>query len=126
MTSYSWLQLGVLVAILLVTTRVLGAYIAGVFGGGSARGDRVFAPIERVIYRICGVDPTREQTWPVYAFALIAFSLVSVLGLYVLQRLQGHAAARTRPTRVQCRPRSRSTPPSRSSRTPTGRTTAAS
>jgi K+-transporting ATPase ATPase A chain len=90
MTSYSWLQLGVLVAILLVTTRVLGAYIAGVFGGGSARGDRVFAPIERVIYRICGVDPTREQTWPVYAFALIAFSLVSVLGLYALQRLQGH------------------------------------
>jgi K+-transporting ATPase ATPase A chain len=90
MTSYGWLQLGVLVAILLVTTRVLGAYIAGVFGGGSARGDRVFAPIERVIYRICGVDPTREQTWPVYAFALIAFSLVSVLGLYALQRLQGH------------------------------------
>ena len=90
MTSYSWLQLGVLVAILLVTTRVVGAYIAGVFGGGSARGDRVFAPIERVIYRICGVDPTREQTWPVYAFALIAFSLVSVLGLYALQRLQGH------------------------------------
>ncbi len=79
-----------LVAILLVTTRVLGAYIAGVFGGGAARGDRVFAPVERVIYRICGVDPTREQTWPVYAFALIAFSLVSVLGLYALQRLQGH------------------------------------
>ncbi len=89
MSSSSWLQLGVLVALLLVTTRVLGTYIAGVFGGDVTRWDRFFAPPERVIYRICGVDPTREQTWPVYALALISFSLVSVLGLYALQRLQG-------------------------------------
>ena len=90
MSSYSWLQLGVLIAILLVSTRVLGAYIAGVFGGGRALGDRVFAPVERSLYRVFGVDPTREQTWPVYALALIAFSLVSVLGLYLLQRVQGY------------------------------------
>ncbi len=90
MSSTSWLQLGVLIAILLVTTRVLGAYVAGVFGGGKALGDRIFLPLERVVYRVCGVDPTREQTWPVYAFALIAFSLVSVLGLYLLQRVQGY------------------------------------
>jgi K+-transporting ATPase ATPase A chain len=89
MSASGWLQLGVLVALLLVSTRVLGAYIAGVFGGGRAIGDRFFAPLERVVYRVCGVDPTREQTWPVYAFALIAFSLVSVLGLYALQRIQG-------------------------------------
>jgi K+-transporting ATPase ATPase A chain len=89
MSAANWLQLGVLVALLLVTTRVLGAYIAGVFGGGRAPGDRVFLPVERVIYRVCGVDPTREQTWAVYAFALIALSLVSVLGLYALQRVQG-------------------------------------
>jgi len=90
MTSYGWLQLGVLVAILLVTTRVLGAYVAAVFGGGKAIGDRVFLPLERLVYRACGVDPAREQTWPVYALALIAFSLVSVLGLYLLQRVQGY------------------------------------
>ncbi len=89
MTSSTWLQLGVLVALLLATTRVLGAYIAGVFGDGRARGDRLFLPLERVVYRICGVDPTREQTWPVYAIALLTFSLVSVLGLYSLQRIQG-------------------------------------
>ena len=89
MSAADWLQLGVLVAVLLVTTRVLGAHIAGVFGGGRAPGDRVFLPVERMIYRVCGVDPEREQTWPVYAFALIAFSLVSVLGLYLLQRVQG-------------------------------------
>ncbi len=88
MSAANWLQIGVLVAALLVTTRVLGAYMAGVFGGGGALGDRVFLPVERVVYRACGVDPKREQTWTVYAFALIAFSLVSVLGLYLLQRLQ--------------------------------------
>ena len=42
MTWYSWLQLGVLIAILLVSTRVLGAYVAGVFGGGRALGDPRF------------------------------------------------------------------------------------
>ena len=94
MSTSSWLQLGALVAVLLITTRVLGAYVAAVFGGGKAPGDRVFAPVERVIYRICGVDPTREQTWPVYAFALLAFSLVSVLGLYAAAAHSGSAAAR--------------------------------
>ena len=89
MSMSSWLQLSVLVAILLVTTRVVGAYIADVFGGGRALGDRVFIPLERMIYRSCGVGPDQEQTWPAYAFALIAFSLVSVLGLYALQRIQG-------------------------------------
>jgi K+-transporting ATPase ATPase A chain len=89
MSTANWLQLGVLVVLLLASTRVVGAYVAGVFGGGRAPGDRVFLPVERVIYRVCGVDPTREQTWPVYALALIAFSLVSVVGLYVLQRIQG-------------------------------------
>ena len=84
MTSYCWLQFGVLIAILLLTTRVLGAYIAGVFSDGTALGDRVFLPTERLLYRVFGVDPSREQTWPVYALALIAFSLVS--GAAVLER----------------------------------------
>jgi K+-transporting ATPase ATPase A chain len=90
MTSSGWLQFGVLIAILLVTTRVLGGYIAGVFGGDDTRWDRIFGPLERLVYRVCGVDPRREQTWPVYALALIAFSLVSVLGLYLLQRVQSY------------------------------------
>ncbi len=89
MSTANWLQLAILIALLLVSTRVIGAYVAGVFGGGKALGDRVFLPAERLVYRICGVDPGREQTWPVYAYSLLAFSLVSVLGLYVLQRLQG-------------------------------------
>ena len=49
----------------------------------------MFLPAERVVYRIVGVDPSREQTWTVYALSLLAFSGVSVLGLFLLQRLQG-------------------------------------
>ena len=49
----------------------------------------MFLPIERVIYRLLRVDPKREQRWNVYTLALLAFSLVSVLALYLLQRLQG-------------------------------------
>ena len=58
-----------------------------------APGDRVFAPVERLVYRVCGIDPTREQRWTTYALSLLAFSAVSVLVLYLLQRLQGVAAA---------------------------------
>ena len=48
-----------------------------------------FLPLERLLYRFAGIDPEREQPWPVYALSLLAFSAVSVFGLYVLQRVQG-------------------------------------
>ena len=57
--------------------------------GAPARGDRVFLPVERVVYRVIGVDPAREQRWTVYALSLLAFSGISVLGLFLLQRFQG-------------------------------------
>jgi K+-transporting ATPase ATPase A chain len=89
MSWANWLQLAVLVAALFVTTPLLGAYMARVLGGASAPGDRFFLPIERAIFRVTGVDPSREQRWNVYALSLLAFSAVSVVGLYLLQRLQG-------------------------------------
>ncbi len=89
MSVYNWLQLLALVALLAVGTRLLGPYLARVFGGGPAPGDRVFLPVERLLYRAAGVDPAREQPWTVYALSLLAFSGVSVLGLYLLQRVQG-------------------------------------
>jgi K+-transporting ATPase ATPase A chain len=89
MSWANWLQLAVLVGALFVTTPLLGLYMARVLGGGSAPGDRFFLPIERAIYRVTGVDPNREQRWNVYALSLLAFSAVSVIGLYLLQRLQG-------------------------------------
>jgi potassium-transporting ATPase potassium-binding subunit len=91
----SWqdaLEILVLVVLLAVTVPPLGKYIAAVYGSradGSAPGDRVFAPLERGIYRICRVDARREQRWNVYAISLLAFSLVSLLFLYAMLRLQG-------------------------------------
>ncbi len=94
MSGSAILQLLVLVALLAISTPLLGSYLAKVFGQreldtSSAPGDRVFLPVERLIYRVCGVDPEREQRWSVYALSVLAFSLLSVLALYVLQRLQG-------------------------------------
>ena len=89
MSGANWLQLLALVGAVLVTTRVLGPYLARVLADGPALGDRVFLPVERTVYRAVGVDPSREQPWAVYALSLLAFSGISVLGLFLLQRLQG-------------------------------------
>lgn len=89
MSGAVWVQLALLVGGLAVGTRVLGPYLARVFGDGPAPGERVFGPIERLVFRLCGVDPAREQRWNVYALSLLAFSAVAVLFLYALQRLQG-------------------------------------
>src|SRR6476619_3301863 len=89
MGASGWLQLAVLAAALLVGARVLGAFIARVFGGEPLPEDRVFAPVERLVYRVVGVGPEREQRWTVYAYSVLAFSAVSILGLYLLQRVQG-------------------------------------
>ena len=89
MSGANWLQLLALVAGVLVIARALGPYLARVLTNGPAPGDRVFLPVERVIYKATGVDPAREQPWSLYALSLLAFSAVSALGLFALQRLQG-------------------------------------
>jgi K+-transporting ATPase ATPase A chain len=86
----AWIQLIVFVGLIFLVTPVLGSYMAKVWAGGKAPGDRVFAPIERATYRLCGIDPESEQRWTTYTFALLAFSAVSVLFVYGFQRLQSH------------------------------------
>jgi K+-transporting ATPase ATPase A chain len=89
MSSASWLQFATLIVVLLVTAPPLGWYMAKVYGDDrKAPGDRVFLPVERLIYRVCRVNPDREQHWTVYAFSVLGFSLVSFLALYAIQRLQ--------------------------------------
>ena len=90
MAAAAWVQLGILVALIAVTTPLLGRYLAKVYGGGRAPGDRIFLPVERAVYRICRVDPDREQRWTVYAYSMLAFSFVSGVVLYAQLRLQGH------------------------------------
>jgi K+-transporting ATPase ATPase A chain len=89
MTGAGWGQLIALLVLIGISTPVLGAYMAKVYGGSAAPGDRVFGPVERIIYRACRVDEKREQRWNIYALSVLAFSLASVLFLYALQRLQG-------------------------------------
>jgi len=58
-SAQAWAQLLVLIGLLAISTPLLGSYLARVYGGGKAPGDRVFGPVERVIYRVCGVDETK-------------------------------------------------------------------
>ena len=89
MAAASWFQILAVVALIAAGTRVLGPYLTNVYDGSSSRADKVFGPVGRVIYRICGIDEKREQRWSVYALSLLAFSLVSVLFLFLIQRVQG-------------------------------------
>jgi len=89
-SAAAWGELALLVVAIFVLAPLVGAYLAKVYGGGKAPGDRVFGAVERPIYRLCGIDPAGEQRWTTYAYSLLAFSLVSVLILYAQLRLQGH------------------------------------
>jgi len=84
------LQLVALLVLLAISTPLLGSYMAKVYGGGKAPGDRMFGPVERLVYRVCGVDESSEQRWTTYAISLLAFSFASVVVLYAQLRLQGH------------------------------------
>ncbi|MBV8693758.1 MAG: potassium-transporting ATPase subunit KdpA [Actinobacteria bacterium] len=92
MTGAGWAELLIIIVALAITTPLLGGYMAKVYDPtvGRPRGDRFFSAVERPIYRLCGVNPDGEQRWTVYALSLLAFSLVSVLVLYLQLRLQGH------------------------------------
>jgi K+-transporting ATPase ATPase A chain len=79
-----------MVAAVCVSTPLLGRYLAKVYGGERAPGERVFGPVERLIYRVLRVDEAAEQRWTGYAYSLLAFSAVGLVFLYALQRLQEH------------------------------------
>ena len=90
MSAASWLQLVLLIGLVAVTAPVLGKYMARVYGDDDrpAPGDRFFLRIERPIYRLCRVDPRGEQRWTVYAYSVLAFSVFSLLLLYLQLRIQ--------------------------------------
>jgi K+-transporting ATPase ATPase A chain len=88
MSAAGWAQFAALIIALAVTAPLLGRYMAHVYEGGPSRMDRVFGPVERLIYRMCRIDPEREQRWNVYTLSLLAFSIVGFLLLYLMQRIQ--------------------------------------
>jgi potassium-transporting ATPase potassium-binding subunit len=88
MTGIGWLQAIVFFLIVLALTKPLGLYMARVFAGERTWLSPVFVPLERFIYRIGGVNENEEMTWYGYALAVLAFSAIGLLYLYVLLRTQ--------------------------------------
>ncbi len=82
-------QLAIFVAMLVAITRPLGAYMAAVYSGKRTFLSPALSPLERAIYRACGINPAIEQTWTSYAAATLLFGLVNFALFYVLLRLQG-------------------------------------
>ncbi|MEK7856089.1 MAG: potassium-transporting ATPase subunit KdpA, partial [Acidobacteriota bacterium] len=89
MTFNGILQIAVFFVVVLAVTKPMGIYLKSVYEGEGGPLRRVFGPFERLIYKLLRVDPTAEMNWKQYGFAMLMFSLVSTLGLYALQRLQG-------------------------------------
>jgi len=89
MLSNALIQIGLFCVVVTVTSVPLGLYMARVFAGERTFLDPVLRPLERLMYRLCGVEPEAEQTWVEYTVAMLLFSLVGMVTLYALQRLQG-------------------------------------
>jgi len=88
MTPNGFLQVGICFLVLLAVTKPLGVYMTRIFAGERTFLSRAFGPLERLIYRICRIDPREEQHWAAYTAAMLMFSLAGLLVLYGLQRLQ--------------------------------------
>src|SRR5690349_22999630 len=79
------LTLGVAI---LVTTPFLGRFIHRVMEGERTFMSPVLGPVERGIYRVCGIDPTTEQDWKGYALSVLVFAVVAIVAGYVMLRIQ--------------------------------------
>ncbi len=88
MTSNGWIQIGLFALVIFAITKPLGLYMYRVFEGERRPLPRLFGPIERVLYRLSGVDPKKEQGWKGYTAAMLLFSLFGLLVTYAIQRLQ--------------------------------------
>jgi K+-transporting ATPase ATPase A chain len=89
MTGNGWLQFALFSAVLLAAVRPAGIYLARVLEGERTWLDPVLRPLERLIYKLAGVNAKHEMNWREYAFALLGFSAVSLVATYLLQRAQG-------------------------------------
>jgi K+-transporting ATPase ATPase A chain len=90
MTANGYLQLAFYVVVLIALAKPLGAYMAAIYEGKPAILNQFGAPIERLIYRLCGVKESEEMRWTEYALAVLWFSLFGLLLAYALQRLQNY------------------------------------
>jgi K+-transporting ATPase ATPase A chain len=88
MTTNGWIQIGIFLALILAITKPLGVFMAKVFSSEHTFLDPVARPIERMLYRVTGVDEKHEMRWTEYAFAMLLFSGATMLLLYLIERVQ--------------------------------------
>jgi potassium-transporting ATPase potassium-binding subunit len=89
MTANGWIQILVFLALIFAVTKPMGVFMAHVFNREKTFLDPVLRPLERLLYRVTGVDENHEMRWTEYAASMLLFSLVSMLLLYLIQRVQG-------------------------------------
>jgi len=89
MTASGLLQIALYLAVLLACAKPLGGFMARVFDGKPTFLDRPLRPVERLVYRVCGVRPEHGMSWRTYAGAALALNAAGYLAVYLLQRLQG-------------------------------------
>jgi K+-transporting ATPase ATPase A chain len=90
MTANGWFQILFFLALIFLVTKPLGLFMTRVFNRERTFMDPLLRPIEKILYRVTGVDETHEMRWTEYAIAMLLFSVVSMVVLYAMQRLQGY------------------------------------
>jgi potassium-transporting ATPase potassium-binding subunit len=90
MTANGWFQILFFLALIFLVTKPMGVFMARVFNRERTFMDPVLRPIEKLLYRVTGVDENHEMRWTEYAVSMLLFSLVSMVVLYAIQRLQGY------------------------------------
>jgi len=88
MTANGWFQIGFFLLVIFLITKPLGVFLARVFNGEKTFLDPVLRPIEKLIYRLTGIDEKHEMRWTEYAVAMLLLSGVSMAVLYLMERLQ--------------------------------------
>jgi potassium-transporting ATPase potassium-binding subunit len=88
MTLNGWIQIGLFALVIFALTKPLGAYMFRVFEGRRQPLPRLLGPLERVLYRLSGVDPAKGQGWKTYTVSMFVFSALGMLVTYGIERLQ--------------------------------------
>src|SRR6202790_954340 len=90
MTANGWFQILLMLAVILAVTKPLGIFMTRVFNREKTLLDPVLRPIEKLVYRLTGVDETKEMRWTDYAGAMLMLSGVTMLLTYVIERVQNY------------------------------------